>query len=644
MASRAIVPRMLTRLANRCPSAAASWSALLRLDPERYLAPDVRHGLAAPLPATNSHGLGDVHARRGWNRTATVDCGLPGETWREVVARREHVERVIRRLRSPEPVGVGELISLNVELETLVADWLESDKTARAAMRDENSAPLAVLDPTCGSGAFLSAALRVLERLYEASALASGAPAAAAILRDHLHGVDLLPEAVEACRLRLLLELLARSRVDASPAELPDVARTIRCGNALLGHARETQSHGPGAHATFDWPREFPRVMQHGGFDVIVGNPPYVEYTRAGVDYPLAGQWRTRRCDNLHALVAERSADLLKPDGALALIVPAASVCTPRMQPLVALLLERFGGLWLSLYDERPGKLFPGVDQQLAIVLAHDAGPCRALCVTPMRHWWTRPHDERPRLFATLAYEPLPPDLRVAGVIPKIGTPLELKLLDKLARLEPLAWRAAEGDDAAAVYYKNAGGRYWRLVKSFPTRYASQRGTSRTSTELKLRVRRELLPAVVCCLSSSLFYWYWRVASNCRHLTQRELAAFPLPHSLAEPPALRSLHRLRDKYERCLRKTLLRKTTNNARSGRIVQDEYRAAAAKPILDEIDRALAPHYGLTAEELDFVINYDLKYRLAGRRSSATTPPAPANGRRSRGARAPRGSPAS
>jgi hypothetical protein len=213
-------------------------------------------------------------------------------------------------------------------------------------------------------------------------------------------------------------------------------------------------------------------------------------------------------------------------------------------------------------------------------------------------------------------------------VIPKVGCELELGLLDNLGRVSRLSWRADGGEnDAEPVYYKNAGGRYWRLVKTFPTRYQSDRGAASTSTEIVLPVRAPLAPLVVCCLSSSLFYWYWRVASNCRHLTERELSSFPLPQSLASRKSLEGFAALCRRYEQRLKQTRIRKTTNSARNGRIVQDEFRVAAAKPILDEIDVALAPHYGLSDEELAFVINYDLKYRAAGRRSRSTVPPAPA-----------------
>lgn len=586
MTSRAVLPLLLRRTAQAHPSAVPAWSKLLREQPERY-GPDASH----------------------------------------LVSGADQHQRILRRLRSRKVVSVGELISLNVDLERLVVDWLsDAAEPIRATMRrilagDGERGPLSVLDPTCGDGAFLLEALRTLEPVYNACDLGAGSAAAAAIVRDNLYGVDLLPEAVDACRLRLLLECQGGPSADAP---------NLRCGNSLSGRVNHTAKlNGKSSpRGVFHWSRDFSDVMRRGGFDVVIGNPPYIEYTRSGVGYALDGEWRTRRCDNLHALVTERAAELLRPDGALAFVIPSASVCTPRMQPLVELLMERFGGLWWSLYDERPAKLFPGVDQQLAIVLAHDAGPCRELAVTPMRHWTTRPHDERKHLFSTLSYQPLPPSLRVAGVIPKVGTPLELELLDKLAGIARLDWRMpAERVGADPVYYKNAGGRYWRLVKSFPTRYQSERGNKSTSTEMVLNVPRGLQPVIVACFSSSLFYWYWRVASNCRHLTEREIAAFPLPASLAEPAVLEQLRKLCRRYERRLKQTLTRKTTNNARSGRIVQDEFRVAAAKPILDEIDRALAPHYGLTEAELDFVINYDLKYRMAGRRSSATIRPAPA-----------------
>lgn len=546
-------------------------------------------------------------------------------------------------------LSAADLVSRNIDLPRLAAEWLIEDgvpfraTVAKLLDGDSDAEPLSVLDPTCGAGAFLLAALRTLEPLYDICGVAHGSHAAAAILARHLHGVDLLPEAVETCRLRLLLEWLAATPRGAA-TEPPDLRRTIRRGDALLRDDRPTNDREAGEAVAddFGWSEAFPGVFRRGGFDVVVGNPPYVESPRNGAAHPLRGVWRTRACGNLHALVSERSAELLRDEGAFCFVVPAASVCTPRMRPLVDLLQRRYARLWISLYDERPGKLFPGVDQQLAIVLGHGGGPCRELFITPMRHWTTRPEDERRLLFTSLRYQRVPAELRVAEVIPKVGSSLELAMIGQLSSLPSQAWRAGRSDaDAAPVFYKNAGGRYWRLVKSFPTAYASQRGARRTSTELALFVRRPLVPVVVCVLSSSLFYWFWRVVSNCRHLTERELSAFPLPPSLASPESLRQFAELGARYEQRLRETRVRKTTNNARSGRIVQDEFRVSKAKPILDEIDAALAPHYGLSDQQRDFVIGYDLRYRLAGSRSQPTTRPAPATSPPRHAAPAPDGS---
>ena len=64
---------------------------------------------------------------------------------------------------------------------------------------------------------------------------------------------------------------------------------------------------------------------------------------------------------------------------------------------------------------------------------------------------------------------------------------------------------------------------------------------------------------------------------------------------------------------RDLKKNKYRKETFYKATGRVVYDEYYPKLSKPIIDEIDELLAKHYGFTEEELDFIINYDIKYRM-------------------------------
>ena len=165
----------------------------------------------------------------------------------------------------------------------------------------------------------------------------------------------------------------------------------------------------------------------------------------------------------------------------------------------------------------------------------------------------------------------------------------------------------------AKIFYRNAGGRYWRLVKRFPSYFRSEVGATATSTEKTFSVAKEHAPLFVALLSSSLFYWFWRVSSNCRHLTDRELTVFPVAKTILEKRSSEELSDLGERFEARLKETKQRQTTENKRSGKVVHDFFFVSAAKPIIDEIDRVFAKHYGFTDEELDFIINYDIKYRM-------------------------------
>jgi len=108
-----------------------------------------------------------------------------------------------------------------------------------------------------------------------------------------------------------------------------------------------------------------------------------------------------------------------------------------------------------------------------------------------------------------------------------------------------------------------------------------------------------------------LFYWFYSAFADCEHVSDVLLRTFKVPDSVLNDDwrglAARLMKRLED--------TASRKTIKTKQGHTIQYDEIRAACAKEILDDIDRVLAKHYGFTAEELDFIINYDIKYRMGG-----------------------------
>jgi methylase of polypeptide subunit release factors len=146
------------------------------------------------------------------------------------------------------------------------------------AEQPPGAAPITVLDPACGSGLFLLGAYQYLLDWYGAQVVAPLSRAARLrILRLHIYGVDIDPRAVAVARLSLGRLVLA-----GGAAPLPDLRANIQCGDALIGPdfaGATPATPTPDTVRVFDWAAAFPTIMQAGGFDVVLGNPPYVSYS-----------------------------------------------------------------------------------------------------------------------------------------------------------------------------------------------------------------------------------------------------------------------------------------------------------------------------------------------------------------------------
>ena len=112
---------------------------------------------------------------------------------------------------------------------------------------------------------------------------------------------------------------------------------------------------------------------------------------------------------------------------------------------------------------------------------------------------------------------------------------------------------------------------------------------------------------ITCILNSSVYYWFFKNVSNCRDFSTREIIPFPLGE--IDKLDMESLgNELMESYNG--NKSVKSRIYP---SGLVYYEEYYPAKSKPIIDEIDKVLAKHYGFTDEELDFIINYDIKYRM-------------------------------
>ncbi len=134
--------------------------------------------------------------------------------------------------------------------------------------------------------------------------------------------------------------------------------------------------------------------------------------------------------------------------------------------------------------------------------------------------------------------------------------------------------------------------------------------TSVQVKELHLTTNKE---ALVAMLNTSLFYWWFVTLSDCRHLNLREVENLPVGFEKMTDEIKNKLESLTESLMIDFQKNAQRKECFYKTTGNVIYDEFDVKKSKPIIDEIDKVLAAHYGFTDEELDFIINYDIKYRM-------------------------------
>jgi len=194
--------------------------------------------------------------------------------------------------------------------------------------------------------------------------------------------------------------------------------------------------------------------------------------------------------------------------------------------------------------------------------------------------------------------------------VPKLGFEIENAILQRFLNCKNVLEQFMVSSENR-IYYRTTGGLYWKVFTDFPPAFKVNGNPGHSTRETSFTIaKREMLKPVIAILSSDMFWWWYTITTNCRDLNPYDIRNFPIPASAFQDPLLASLG---DEYLDDIKLNSIMQARNQRQTGRTKTQSFKIQKSKPIMDDIDRILAKHYSFTNEELDFIINYDIKYRM-------------------------------
>ena len=325
-------------------------------------------------------------------------------------------------------------------------------------------------------------------------------------------------------------------------------------------------------------------------FDIVIGNPPYgakisaedKKYFKENYKYANQGSLDT------YKIFIEKGFNLLDKNGNLNFIVPMSVTSGKSNIALHKMILDNCKMIRVSSYNDRPSQVFNNAHQKISIIgfLRTDT-KCKELLTTKIN-----------RRYSSQSIDSVIKNLNFVNSLDfiqpeafcKIGLPIEKSIMQKLYSQKQTLKDLMGGKQK--VYYRNTGDIYYDLYTSY--------STTKSTTQNSFKVINS--KSIVALMSSTLFWWFRIAYTEGRHSYMHQFERFPIPNFSKE--IINKLEKLGKEYETDIEKN--HDYSNGVKT-------YKIRKSKHIIDKIDRLICPLYGLTEEEMEFIIGYELEFRV-------------------------------
>lgn len=358
----------------------------------------------------------------------------------------------------------------------------------------------------------------------------------------------------------------------------------------------------------------FNRVSGDGGFDIVIGNPPYGAKLDADEKAALKLLYQTthnvknkskvlvqKGSLDTYTMFIELAYNILRMKGCMSMIVPISLTSSDSLSGVHNILMKKCDDIYISSYAVRPQPVFKNAVVNTSILSFRKTGkPCHGIQATKM--YRKGKNFNLQNLVDNLQFVEVK-DYVLFGRIPKISLEIEKNILGKLSKCDKL--RKYVRKEGAPIYYRTSGGRYFKVVTNY---------TTSSSKEKPIILDKKYADALGCILSSNLSFWFYQIYSNNLDWKSCEIENTPIPPLTDE--VVTQLTQLYAEYLSDIEENANKRQTTGTSSYTVDSfKEYKIGKSKSLIDKIDDLICPLYGLSQDETDFIKSYELEFRMSG-----------------------------